>query len=65
MRRIAIKYTPLSYNYGSELILKANPYYWDGPRISEIDVPFVSNSGPHDMFVEINGKCDFIQRKKA
>lgn len=33
----------LNYNNGSELILKANPYYWDPPKLSEIDINFTTS----------------------
>ncbi len=34
----------LAYNGGNDLILKANPYYWNSPGISEIDITFVAQS---------------------
>ena len=34
----------LSYDGGTNLVLKANPYYWNGPGLSQIDVNFVSQS---------------------
>ena len=34
----------LAYNGGNSLVLKANPYYWNSPGVSEIDVTFVAQS---------------------
>ena len=34
----------LAYDGGNDLVLKANPYYWNGPGVSEIDVTFVAQS---------------------
>ncbi len=34
----------LNYDGGTNLILKANPNYWNGPGLSEIDVNFVTQS---------------------
>jgi peptide/nickel transport system substrate-binding protein len=33
-----------NYDGGTNLVLKANPYYWNGPGVAEIDVTFVSQS---------------------
>jgi peptide/nickel transport system substrate-binding protein len=34
----------LAYNGGNDIILKANPYYWNPPGVSEIDITFVAQS---------------------
>ncbi len=50
----------LAYGGGNTLILKANPYYWNGPGISEIDVTFVSNSTAAAGML-MNGETDIVQ----
>jgi ABC-type transport system substrate-binding protein len=43
-----------SYDGGTDLILKANPYYWNGPDISQIDVNFITQSSQGPTLLQGN-----------
>jgi ABC-type transport system substrate-binding protein len=44
----------LSYNGGSSLVLKANPYYWNGPGLAEIDITFVLSNSQAESLLTSN-----------
>jgi peptide/nickel transport system substrate-binding protein len=50
----------LAYNGGSSLVLKANPHYWDGPGLAEIDVNFVSSNSVSESLLT-NNQTDLAQ----
>jgi peptide/nickel transport system substrate-binding protein len=49
-----------AYDGGTNLVLKANPYYWNGPGLSEIDVNFVSQSSQSATYL-VGNQTDLAQ----
>ncbi|MGO9645627.1 MAG: ABC transporter substrate-binding protein [Candidatus Bathyarchaeia archaeon] len=50
----------LSYDGGTNLVLKANPYYWNGPGLAEIDVNFVTQSSQSATYL-VGNQTDLAQ----